>query len=70
MKKFVAFPLILIIAPLVAGLYGIFHDQLTYTISPEYYTKFKFIQFGLIEDAGVYVLNPRWCAGYVGFMAT
>lgn len=36
-----------ILAPLIAGLYGIVHDQFTYSISPEYYTKFKFIQFEL-----------------------
>jgi len=30
---------------LLASLYGILHDQLTYTISPEYFTKLKFQQF-------------------------
>ena len=30
---------------LLAGLYGIGHDQLTYSISPEYFTKMKFEQF-------------------------
>ncbi|MCU0797452.1 MAG: hypothetical protein MUF31_16150 [Akkermansiaceae bacterium] len=30
---------------LVAGAYGILHDQLTYTLGPEYFTRFKFLQF-------------------------
>ncbi len=30
---------------LVAGLFGIVHDQITYTISPEYFTRMKFDQF-------------------------
>ncbi|MEZ4842971.1 MAG: hypothetical protein R3A43_01830 [Bacteroidia bacterium] len=36
-----------LIGAAIASIYGILHDQITYTISPEYYTKFKFIQFGL-----------------------
>ncbi|MFT6321394.1 MAG: hypothetical protein ACJAT4_002324 [Granulosicoccus sp.] len=43
MNKFLAFLLILILAPVLAGIYGIIYDQITYTISPEYYIKFKFI---------------------------
>ena len=50
MNKFIALILILIIAPILGGIYGIIHDQITYTISEEYYTKFKFIQFGLSQD--------------------
>jgi hypothetical protein len=30
---------------LVSGCYGMIHDQLTYAISPEYFTHFKFDQF-------------------------
>jgi hypothetical protein len=36
---------LLLLACLLAGAYGIVHDQFTFTISPEYFTKFKFIQF-------------------------
>lgn len=71
MKKFLVLLLILIIAPLIGGLYGIIHDQLTYTISPEYYTKFKFYQFGLIESGYETVFpNPRLQVSIIGFMAT
>lgn len=56
---------------MIAGLYGIIHDQLTYTISPEYYTKFKFYQFGLMaEGRSPVLLSPRLLVAIVGFMAT
>jgi hypothetical protein len=35
------------ISTLLASIYGVIHDQITYSISPEYFTKFKFIQFKL-----------------------
>ncbi|QMW04256.1 hypothetical protein [Spirosoma foliorum] len=55
----------------MAGIYGIVHDQLTYTISPEYYTKFKFYQFGLMDsDDKVLFRNLRIDVAIVGFLAT
>ncbi len=58
-------------APLIGGIYGILHDQLTYTISPEYYTKFKFYQFGLVDSGSEAIFsNPRFEVSIVGFMAT
>lgn len=65
MKKLILFIVILIITPLIAGVYGIIHDQLTYTISQEYFTKFKFIQFHVGE-----AIPYRLGVSYVGFMAT
>ncbi len=82
MKRLLSFILVLIIAPIIAGIYGIINDQITYTISPEYYTKFKFIQFNLIgnwslgENIGtinspeIKLENPRIGASIVGFLAT
>jgi hypothetical protein len=71
MNKFLILLLILVIAPLIGGLYGIIHDQLTYTISPEYYTKFKFYQFGLMDMGNEAIFpNPRIEVSFVGFMAT
>jgi hypothetical protein len=62
---------IIIAGCLVAGLYGIIHDQLTYTISPEYYTKFKFYQFGLTDERTEAVFAfPRFQVSLVGFMST
>lgn len=81
MKKLIALILILIIAPIIGGIYGMLHDQITYTISNEYYTKFKFIQFGLDHwgmgtDIGteaapeIKLDNPRLGAAIVGVLAT
>jgi len=68
MKRFLILLLIIGLAPLIGGVYGILNDQLTYTISPEYYTKFKFYQFGLIDL--VNETNPRIGVSAVGFLAT
>ena len=57
----------------LAGLYGIIHDQLTYSISPEYFTRLKFPQvhyadFGL--PARVFVAEIGFLAmWWVGFIA-
>ncbi len=67
MKKTVVFGEILITGMLLAGIYGILHDQVTYTIAPEYYTKFKFIQFRLNPEQ---FSNIRSAVAVVGFLAT
>ena len=55
----------------MAGVYGILHDQLTYTISHEYYTKFKFYQFRIAQYGDEAILNqPRLYVARVGFLAT
>ena len=51
---------------LIAGAYGILHDQITYTISPEYFTKLKFEQFHYAN----FGLPRRVFVGEVGFLAT
>ncbi len=55
-----------IIGGFIGGVYGILHDQVTYAISPEYFTKLKFHQFHY-ADLG---LGNRVFAGTVGFLAT
>ena len=45
MKKPVLVVVLLMIACVIAGLYGAIHNQISYTVSPEYFTKFKFHQF-------------------------
>lgn len=71
LKKFLVLIVIIALAPLIGGLYGILNDQLTYTISPEYYTKFKFYQFGLMDTGNEAIFpNPRIQVSVVGFMAT
>jgi hypothetical protein len=51
---------------LAAGIYGILHDQLTYSISPEYFTRLKFLQFHY-ADLG---LPPRVFVAEIGFLAS
>lgn len=71
MKKLLILCLIISITPFIASFYGIIHDQLTYTISPEYYTKFKFYQFGLAHDGSEAIFpNPRFQVSIVGILAT
>lgn len=51
---------------LVAGGYGILHDQLTYTLSPEYFSRMKFAQFAW-ADVG---FPRRVLVAEIGFLAT
>lgn len=51
---------------LIAGLYGILHDQITYSISPEYFTKLKFAQFHYAD----FGLPDRFFAGTIGFLSS
>ena len=60
--------LLIIASTLLASAYGYFHNYITFSISPEYFTKFKFQQFSVLE----YVIenNDHLKASYVGIMAT
>jgi hypothetical protein len=51
---------------IVAGLYGVLHDQVTYAISPEYFTKLKFQQFAYAD----FGLGDRVLVAVIGFLAT
>lgn len=51
---------------LVGGVYGIVHDQITYALSEEYFTKFKFHQFGYVNSG----LPDRVAVALIGFSAT
>ena len=53
------------IACLVAGLYGAVHNQISYSVAPEYFTEFKFHQFR-IDPA----LRHRVGASIVGWHAS
>src|SRR5437773_893001 len=50
----------------IAGAYGAVHDQVSYTISPEYFTKVKFHQFAYAD----FGWPPRVFAAEVGFLAS
>ncbi|MGI9241755.1 MAG: hypothetical protein ACR2RV_13215 [Verrucomicrobiales bacterium] len=55
-----------VIGALIAGVYGIAHDQITYAISPEYFTCFKFRQFSYADPG----LGDRSFVIVIGFLAT
>src|SRR5215210_7232804 len=55
-----------LIGALTAGLYGIVHDQITFTISPEYFTKLKFKQFQYAD----FGFSDRLFVAVIGFLAT
>ena len=50
----------------LAGCYGALHDQISYTISPEYFTKVKFEQFRYAD----FGWPPRIMVSEVGFLAS
>ncbi len=56
----------MILGALAAGLYGVLHDQITYSIAPEYFTHMKFEQFHAAE----WGLPPRLAVALIGFKAT
>ena len=66
LRRVVVFLLAMAVLPLIAGLYGALHDQLSFTIAPEYFTRFKYDQFGF---------EPAWFGGHrptvavIGFLA-
>lgn len=51
---------------LIAGSYGMIHDQVTYSISREYFTQLKFIQFHYAD----FGLPRRLFVAEIGFLAT
>ncbi len=50
----------------IGGFYGMLHDQITYSISPEYFTRLKFLQFRYAD----FGLPPRVFVAEIGFLAT
>lgn len=55
-----------LLGAILAGIYGALHDQLSYSISEEYFTKVKFHQFSYAD----FGLHPRIFAAEVGFLAS
>lgn len=65
MTRLLLFSLLLIAACVVAGLYGALHNQISYTVSPDYFFAFKFRQFAIPEG-----LQNRVGASIVGWHAS
>jgi len=66
MQRLIALIAFMIVTMLAAGAFGILHDQISYTVSNEYFTRFKFPQFQLL-DANI---PERIRAAEVGFLAS
>jgi LytS/YehU family sensor histidine kinase len=66
MRRAIIFLSVLTSAIFFASIFGILHDQISYSISTEYYTEFKFNQFGLETFSN----TPRLGAIVAGFLAT
>jgi hypothetical protein len=65
MEKMLVFPLLLVASCLVAGLYGALHNQISYTVAPEYFHAFKFHKFGIPLE-----FQNRLGAALVGWRAS
>ncbi len=62
---------IMLIAMVIGSIYGVLHDQFTYTICTEYYTKFKFYQFGIFHlDHPIQLKHPRMWVSLIGILST
>lgn len=65
MKKLVLFPFLIAFACGLAALYGALHNQISYTVAPEYFLDFKFHQFNIPP-----ALPDRLGAALVGILAS
>lgn len=65
MGKVALFPVLILAACLTAGLYGMLHNQISYTVSLDYFHAFKFHQFRIPE-----VWHGRIGAALVGWRAS
>lgn len=69
-QRLKSFLIVMFVCPFAASLFGILHDQITYSISPEYYTHFKFLQFEFTYSHSTAVSKPRVLVALIGIMAT
>lgn len=60
MRKFSIYLLFVAVAVVITSIFGVAHHQITFSASPEYYTKFKFIQTNLADTlAAQHMTQPR-----------
>lgn len=71
MKKISIIILIIFLSITVSVIYGILHDFITSGISPEFYTKYTFFNFGILDDYSR-PFNGNWVFAliWVGFFST
>lgn len=66
MKKALIFIVSIFSISIIAAIYGIVHNQFTYTISDEFFTKFMFEKFGFVEYGQE---TPRLTASIIGVLS-
>tara|TARA_R110002072_G_scaffold303133_2_gene495159 strand:+ start:515 stop:1072 length:558 start_codon:yes stop_codon:yes gene_type:complete len=71
--RLLSVPVFLLLACALSGVYGMIHNQVSYSISPEYFTKLKFEQFGVShstpERLGAAVVGWHaswWMGAFIG----
>jgi hypothetical protein len=64
--KLGAFATYLLLAVAAAGIFGVVHDQVSYGVSHEYFTKFKFVQFAWLGQD----IPDRVRVMEIGFLAS
>lgn len=64
--RYLVYIALVLCATVIAGAYGALHDQISFSVSSEYFTKFKYIQFGLLDSE----LPDRAKAAAIGYLAT
>jgi hypothetical protein len=67
MNKTTILILTILISPIIAALFGVIHNQFTYSISHEFFTKFMFERFGFDEYGHD---TPRLTASIIGAWST
>lgn len=70
MKKTTVFISALLLLSIIAGLYGIVHDIITYHISSEYFTRYTFIELGLTDAFGQPEISEYVYLAITGWMTT
>lgn len=65
MGKFPVFFLLLALSALAASAFGAAHNQLSFSVGPDYFLSLKFPQFGIADDTA-----PRLGAAIVGVQAS
>lgn len=65
MLKVALYPVLLVAACLTAGVYGAIHNQISYTVSPDYFHALKFHQFAIPAE-----YHGRVGASMVGWYAS
>ena len=70
-RKILTIFLVAAMASVIAGLYGVINDQITFSISSEYYTKYRFLQYNLVQVEGdSRIIYPRILVVLVTFLST